>query len=92
VLEIDPVDGKLYYRGLKGRIQLPSEGEAAELIKRDQERTGADKRELYYLILYPRDPKSAYPTVGQKRDYDRWFKEIALGYDVPGLDLGSRPS
>jgi hypothetical protein len=92
VLEIDPADGKLYYRGLKGaRIEVASEGESAELIKRDQERTGAEKRELYYLILYPRDPKSAFPTVGQKRAYDRWFKEIALGYDVPGLDLGRQP-
>lgn len=92
VLEIDAADGKLYYRGLKGaRVEVRSQADAHELIKLDQERTGAERRELFYLVLYPRDPKSAFPTVGQKRTYDAWFADVALGYDVPGLDLGRQP-
>jgi hypothetical protein len=92
VLEIDALDGKLYYRGGKGeRIEVANQADALALVKEDQRRTGSEKRELYYLILYPRDPKSAFPTVGQKRDYDAWFTGVALGYDVPSGDA-RRPS
>jgi hypothetical protein len=90
VLEIDARDGKLYYRGAQGaRVEVANQADALALIREDQRLTGGG-RELYYLILYPRDPKSAFPTVGQKRDYDSWFRGVALGYDVPG-DAGRTP-
>jgi hypothetical protein len=83
VLEIDGKDGKLYYRDPE-RIEITSQGDARELIERDRRERGVKQRELYYLILYPRDPNSPYPTRGQREKYDRWFEGVALGYDIPG--------
>jgi hypothetical protein len=92
VLEIDATDGQLYYRGSGGaRVEVASQADAQEMIRRDQERTGAQKKELLYMILYPRDPKSAYPTVGQRRSYDAWFKDVAMAYDKPGQEPGGTP-
>jgi hypothetical protein len=81
VLEIDAQTGKLYYRDPE-RLPLPDEAAAHALIESDRRRLG--QRELYYLILYPRDPASTYPTRGQRERYDRWFQGVALGYDIPG--------
>lgn len=83
VLEIDPKTGELFYRD-PDRVEIRSQADAHRLIDRDQNVHRAARRELYYLILYPRDPASGYPTVEQKRNYDRWFEGVALGYDVPG--------
>jgi hypothetical protein len=89
VLEIDGASGKLYYRDPQ-RVPIPDEAAAHALLDRDRRKAG--QKELYYLILYPRDPKSSYPTVGQRGDYDRWFAGAALGYDKPSAALGeSRP-
>jgi hypothetical protein len=84
VLEIDAKTGGLYYLD-PDRIDIATQAEAQKLIDRDQERLKDGKRELFYLILYPRDPASVFPHVDQRRDYDRWFKEIAHGYDIPGV-------
>jgi hypothetical protein len=92
VLEIDPKTGKLYYTQRRGRVEVSSAAKARELIEGDRGRLaegdrgkpGEQQRELYYLILYPRDRKSPYPTVEQEDNYDRWFKGVALGYDIPG--------
>jgi hypothetical protein len=87
VLEIDGQTGKLYYRDpiLKGdRQEVPDRERSQELINRDRREYGVGQRELYYLILYPRDPASLYPTRGQREKYDSWFEGVALGYDVPG--------
>jgi hypothetical protein len=81
VLEIDPATGRLYYRDPE-RIEVASQGHAQALVRRDRERGGG--RELYYLVLYPRDPASLYPTRAQRETYDRWFEGVALGYDIPG--------
>lgn len=81
VLEIDPETGKLYYRDPE-RIQIPDEASAHALIESDRRKLG--QRELYYLILYPRNPASTYPTRGQRESFDRWFQGVALGYDIPG--------
>lgn len=83
VLEIDASSGKLYYRD-PDRIEIHDQADAHRLIERDRQSQGLAKRELYYLILYPRDRASAYPTVEQRRSYDRWFEGVALGYDIPG--------
>lgn len=85
VLEIDAETGKLYYRDPK-RILLPDEAAAHSLI--DNDRRALGQRELYYLILYPRNPASSYPTRGQRERYDRWFAGVALGYDIPGASTG----
>ena len=87
VLEIDPGTGHLFYRD-PARIEVRNEADAHRLIDRDGRLKGLEKRELFYLILYPREPSSSFPTVGQKESYDRWFQGVALGYDVPGREPG----
>jgi len=81
VLEIDAATGKLYYRDPE-RIEINSQAKAAELIDQDRARRGADKAEMYYLILYPRDPASPYPLREQRERYERWFAEAAHGWDT----------
>jgi hypothetical protein len=83
VLEIDPGSGKLFYRDPE-RVDLNSEADARSLNNHDLREKAVGQRELFYLILYPRDPKSPYPTRGQREKYDSWFRGVALGYDVPG--------
>jgi hypothetical protein len=92
VLEIDAKTGKLYYNDPE-RIEIRSQADASSLIERDRRERGAGRRELYYLILYPRDRNSSYPTVAQYEQYQRWFEGVALGFDIPGeiTDGGSRP-
>ena len=85
VFEIDGRTGKLSYRDPQ-RVEVPNQAAAHELIKRDRSALGLGSRELYYLILYPRDPDSSYPTGGQREQYDRWFEGVALGYDIPGAE------
>ncbi len=83
VLEIDPQTGQLYYRDPE-RVEIASQADARALIDRDRRERAIGRRELYYVILYPRDPASPYPTRGQREKYDRWFAGVALGYDIPG--------
>lgn len=87
VLEIEGKDGRLYYRDPE-RIEIRDQADAHRLIERDRQAQGVSRRELYYLILYPRERASAYPTVEQRRRYDRWFEGVALGYDIPGSGPG----
>jgi hypothetical protein len=87
VLEIDAKTGGLYFLD-PDRIDITGPGQAQKLIDRDRERQKDGKRELFYLILYPRDPKSVFPQVDQRRDYDLWFKDVAHGFDTPGHDPG----
>ncbi|MHB1425804.1 MAG: hypothetical protein ACYC3I_21775 [Gemmataceae bacterium] len=85
VLEIDGDTGKLYYRDPE-RVPIADEAAAHALIERDRRKLG--QKELYYLILYPRNRGSSYPTVGQREKYDRWFMGVAVGYDIPGAAGG----
>ncbi|MFO0877522.1 MAG: hypothetical protein U0840_09120 [Gemmataceae bacterium] len=87
VLEIDAKDGRLYYRDPE-RLEIRDQADAHRLIERDRQKQGVSRRELYYLILYPRERSSAYPTVEQRKNYDRWFEGVALGYDIPGTAPG----
>ena len=87
VLEIDPANGKLYYRN-PDKVEIRDAVEAAQLIDADRQTQGVSRRELYYLVLYPRDRASGYPTREQRQRYDRWFDGVALGFDVPGLEPG----
>jgi hypothetical protein len=89
VLEIDGDSGKLYYRD-PDRVLIRDEAAAHALIESDRRKLG--RKELYYLILYPRNRGSGYPTVEQRERYDRWFSGVALGYDIPyDSDRGSQP-
>jgi hypothetical protein len=91
VLEIDATSGRLYYHDPE-RAELASEADAQALIQRDRRSVGDGGRELYYVILYPRDPASPYPLREQVRRYDGWFKEVAHGWDIPGASLkGDKP-
>jgi hypothetical protein len=89
VLEIDPETGQLFYRDPE-RLQIGDESAARSLIDHDRRVLGVGPRELYYLILYPRDPHSSKPTRRQREQYDRWFAGVALGYDIPGAGVGGR--
>ena len=87
VLEIDSTTGKLYYRD-PDRVEVRNQADARELIDRDRNRRGTGQKELYYLILYPRDRGTSYPTISQRQDYERWFEGVALAFDVPGAAPG----
>jgi hypothetical protein len=92
VLEIDPVTGKLFYNDPE-RTELRNEADAHALIERDRRATAGGGRDLYYLILYPRDPNSPFPLASRKRTYDNWLKGVPHGWDIPGdLLKGGRPS
>ncbi len=83
VLEIDGKTGELYYND-PDRTRIKDQAGAAALIERDRRERGVGQRELYYLILYPRDRNSPYPTVAQYEQYQHWFEGVALGFDIPG--------
>jgi hypothetical protein len=86
VLELDPTTGRLFFHDPE-RAELSNEADAQALIQRDRKAIGEGRRELYYEILYPRDPASPYPLREQRKRYDNWFKEVAHGWDIPGASL-----
>ncbi len=91
VLEIDARTGKLYFHDPE-RTEVSNEADASDLIRRDRRAIGESGRELYYEILYPRDPNSPYPLRDQRRKYEEWFKDVAHGWDIPRATLlGDKP-
>ncbi|GIW82143.1 MAG: hypothetical protein KatS3mg105_3950 [Gemmatales bacterium] len=84
VLEIGP-KGKLYHydstKPNQRQIEI-TEDNVKEIIR--QQRLRAGGQEIYFLILYPRDPEARrrYPTTVQKETYDRWLANEAHGYEV----------
>ncbi len=89
VLEISVKNGRLIYRTPEnpdGRI-LNDEVDAQKLIDRDRHDPRAAQNGLYYLILYPRDPESEYPLGNQYAEYERWFHDVAHGYERPGKGI-----
>jgi hypothetical protein len=84
VLEIDGVTGKLYYREPAGLVELRGRDDAERLFQKDRHELGVRKKELFYVILYPRDRNSGFPTRAQVQRYQDWFKDVAVSYDVPG--------
>ena len=79
--QIDPKTGSLTYTD-PDRVIVRDQADARRLIDRDQRVARENNRELYYLILYPRE-KSLYPTGTQEQQYDRWFTGVTVGYDIP---------
>lgn len=88
VLEIDGETGKLYHRG-PTRTEIASQADALALIDKQQRQAGG--REVYFLILYPRE-LTGYPEQRQIAAIDRWFAGVPHGYDNPrGRPTGGRP-
>jgi len=83
VLQIDPDTGMLFYNDPE-RVEVRNQADAQKLINQDRREQAGGKREVYYLILYPRDPTSPFPHRGQRERYDQWFADAAHGWDVPG--------
>jgi hypothetical protein len=79
VLEIDADTGKLFYYD-RDPIEIKTEAEAHELIRRQKQEAGG--REIYYLFLFPRKV-TGFPQERQIRLYERWFAGVAHGVDNP---------
>lgn len=79
VLEIDAETGKLYHRGVQ-RQEIATQADAFALVER--ERAAAIGREVYVLMLYPRE-LTGYPEQRQVIAYERWFSDVPHGFDNP---------
>lgn len=92
VLEIDPANGTLHYHDAAGRVNITNQAEARELQSADRRDLRGSRREIYYIILYPRGP-SRFPLREQREQYESWFAEVAHGWDIPGSlpPKGGRP-
>jgi hypothetical protein len=92
VLEIDAKSGKLFATEPE-RVEVRNQADAQELIERDGRGPGAGNHQMYYLILYPRDRGSPYPLRAQREEFERWFADVAHGWDIPGAGLvrGGKP-
>ncbi len=86
VLQINATTGKLYYydpAAASNRWVEVMDKNVQSII--DRARAHAADRAVYFLILYPR-PESGeivFPTLAQRRMYDRWFANVAHGYEIP---------
>ncbi|MBY0230369.1 MAG: biopolymer transporter ExbD [Gemmataceae bacterium] len=89
VLEVDGKDGRLFYRD-PAPVYFAGPEDARRLVTRDRESIGP-ARELFYLVLGPREKDSGYPTNEQWERYQGWFKGVALGFDTPGSGPGRKP-
>jgi hypothetical protein len=85
VLEIGE-EGKLFFydpsREKDRRVEITKDSALAFL--KTQVRL-AQGKELYLLILYPRRAEGfpGFPLQEQRAEYDRWFQDVAHGYDIP---------
>jgi len=83
VLEIDGADGRLYAFDAdspRPRVELRDQADAQRLI--DQQRRLAQGKEVFFLILYPRE-RSGFPERPQIEAYMRWFQSVPHGFDNP---------
>ena len=79
VLEIDASSGKLFYYDPE-RVEISNEAIARATIARHKREAAG--RELYYLFLFPRQV-TGYPLERQVEQYQRWFSDVAHGFDNP---------
>jgi hypothetical protein len=84
VLDIDPDTGKLYFYDPtkidEPRLEITGPATAKGLI--EAHRREAGDRELYYLFVFPRRV-TGFPQQRQIREYERWFADVAHGFDSP---------
>ncbi len=79
VLEIDKSDGRLYYFD-PDRQEVRAPADAQRLIDRQRRLAGA--KEVFFLILYPRE-LSGFPLQSQVDTYRQWFADVPHGFDNP---------
>jgi hypothetical protein len=85
VLEIGE-EGKMFFydpgREKDRRVEITKDN--VENFLEMQKRL-AQGKELYLLILYPRRAEGfpGFPLQEQREEYDRWFQDVAHGYDIP---------
>lgn len=82
VLEIDSKSGELFFRNPDKSI-LKNKEDVSSLI--NQDKLSSKGKELFYMVLYPRDIDSSYPTRGQRENYERWLDGIVWSFDFPGF-------
>lgn len=82
VLEIDSSNGELFFRNPDKSI-LKNKDDVTSLI--NQDKLASKGKELFYMVLYPRDLDSSYPTRGQRENYERWLNGIVWSFDFPGF-------
>ena len=82
VLEIDSSNGELFFRNPDKSI-LKNKDDVSSLI--NQDKLSSKGKELFYMVLYPRDLDSSYPTRGQRENYERWLNGIVWSFDFPGF-------
>src|SRR5262249_4892651 len=92
VLEIDSTSGKLFYYD-PDRTEIRNQIDAEALIDRDRRDRAGDTKELFYLVILPRDPNSDFPRRPQQKKYADWFKDVTVFYDTPGASpaAGKQP-
>ena len=85
VLEVGD-EGKLFFydpgRDKDRRLEITKDN--VEVFLESQKRLARGK-ELYLLVLYPRRLEGfpGFPLQEQREEYDRWFQDVAHGYDIP---------
>jgi hypothetical protein len=87
-LQIDATGALSYLDENADRVEVREQADALALVDRDRQRVAARNRELYYLVLYPREPGSLHPTKAEREQIERWFKGVQLGWDIPGEGPG----
>lgn len=84
VLEIDDATGRLYSfdpDSPEPRQEIRDQADAQRLIDQ-QKRVAQGKKEVFFLILYPRK-LTGFPLQDQIDTYRRWFKDVPHGFDNP---------
>lgn len=87
--QFDPKSGNLVYYD-PSRVEVRNQDEALALADRDRQALAGSNRELYYLVLAPRDTETERPSREERTRIQRWFKGIPIGWDIPGGGLGGR--
>ncbi len=85
VLEIDKSTGRLFAfdpESTPPRQEIKDQADAQRLIDRQRAAAAGKKKDVFLLILYPRD-LTGYPLQKQVDAYSRWFKDVPHGFDNP---------
>jgi len=86
--EFDPEIGKLVYYDPE-KVVVQGESQAKQLARRDLNAAQEAKRELYYLLLAPRDLRIHRPNKKELDTIESWFRGITVGVDYPRSGPGT---